>query len=189
MAQRNERRAANSSQALGEIGRRLATLTEMTVNDLREAFEEVYGFATNSRNRVYLLKRVAWKIQADADGGLSQRALDRIEELAPLAPVRWRPNLKDASVSVAQVVSRATSAGKQAGNATRRDPRLPKPETILTRGYRGREHQVVVLDEGFQYEGRPYSSLSHVAREITGTNWNGFLFFKESLNKASGACA
>jgi hypothetical protein len=65
-----------------------------------------------------------------------------------------------------------------------RDPRLPSPGTILKRVHDGVEHQVKVLADGFEYRGEQYRSLSKVARTITGTPWNGFLFF---FGRASGA--
>ena len=56
-------------------------------------------------------------------------------------------------------------------------PRLPPPGAVLTRTFKGADHQVTVLDEGFEYRGQRHTSLSQLAREITGTNWNGFLFW------------
>lgn len=76
----------------------------MTIGELRDKYLEVYSDPTRSRNKIYLRKKIAWQIQALAEGGLSQRALDRIEELAPLAPIRWRPNLKDV-VAVRQSIT------------------------------------------------------------------------------------
>lgn len=58
-----------------------------------------------------------------------------------------------------------------------RDPRLPPPGSKLTRLYRGTEHRVLVLETGFEYQGQVYGSLSRIAKTITGTTWNGFLFF------------
>jgi len=58
-----------------------------------------------------------------------------------------------------------------------RDPRLPKPGSTLSRQYRGHEIRVLVLEDGFEYDGRHYASLSALAREVTGQRWNGLLFF------------
>jgi hypothetical protein len=93
---------------------------------------------------------------------LSPRALAKIEELAPLAPVRWRPDM--------------TATGAPIRTRTR-DPRLPLPGSVLVRAHKGTEHQVTVLADGFDYLGQCHASLSHIARLITGTPWNGFLFF------------
>lgn len=58
-----------------------------------------------------------------------------------------------------------------------RDPRLPEPGEVLVKKHKGVEHEVRVLDDGFEYQGERYSSLSKIARAITGTTWNGYLFF------------
>ena len=98
------------------------------------------------------------RIQELVEGGLSERALARIEELAPLAPVRWRQRPgKQASVAGADSA------------APRRDPRLPEPGTVITRTHGGKEHKVKVLADGFEYRRKRHRSLSRVAREITGT--------------------
>jgi hypothetical protein len=58
-----------------------------------------------------------------------------------------------------------------------KDYRLPGPGTLLTRRLGDRQIVVKVLAEGFEYESRRYRSLSAIAREVTGTRWNGLLFF------------
>jgi hypothetical protein len=59
----------------------------------------------------------------------------------------------------------------------RRDPRLPPPGAVLTRVHDGVEHKLIVLADGFEYRGERHRSLSKIVRIITGTPWNGFLFF------------
>ncbi len=58
-----------------------------------------------------------------------------------------------------------------------RDPRLPRPGAVLTRTFQGKEHKVQVLDAGFLYEGKTWRSLSAIAKAISGTAWNGYLFW------------
>ena len=65
----------------------------------------------------------------------------------------------------------------RAKGARKRDPRLPAPGTLLKRTFGKKEHAVRVLEDGFKYNDKPYRSLSAIAREITGTSWNGFGFF------------
>lgn len=158
--QRRERSAA------AELGAQLAALDKLTVAELVEKYREVYGVPTRTRNKDYLRKRVAWRIQELAEGGLSEKALARIEQLAPEAPVRWR-------------ATTATSGVAPAIDATapQRDPRLPPVGSILHRTHGGVDHQVTVLDDGFEYLGERYATVSRVARAIAGTPWNGFLFF------------
>jgi hypothetical protein len=154
--------------AIANVHRELVALDAMTVGELAEKYRELFGVPTRSRNKGYLRKHVAWRIQERAEGGLSPRALERIEQLAPQAPVRWR-------ASIAQ----QSDAERGASSSTKpaRDPRLPPPGTVLTRAYAGIEHQVTILTDGFEYRGQRHRSLSQIARLITGTAWNGFTFF------------
>ena len=156
-------RNRTDARAAAELSSQLAALTTMTASELAERYEAVYGEPPRSRHKDHLRKKVAWRIQELAEGGLSKRALARIEELAPGAPVRWR-------------TPRSTATA--APPASQRDPRLPEPGTTIARAYRGTDHTVTVLADGFEYEGVRYGSLSKIARAITGTNWNGFLFFQ-----------
>ena len=66
------------------------------------------------------------------------------------------------------------------------DPRLPLPGTLLAREFQGRDIVVKVLDNGFEFDGRRYKSLSAIAQEVTGSKWNGFLFFGISDGAARG---
>lgn len=159
---------AAARREIADVAAQIAELGHITIGELRDKYLEVHGDPTRSRNKIYLRKKIAWQIQALAEGGLSQRALDRIEELAPLAPVRWRPNLKDIHVPAPESERRRPKA---------RDPRLPAPGTVVTREYKGTEYRVEILDDGFLYDGQRYGSLSKVAKAITGTHWNGFVFF------------
>jgi len=158
-------KAAQARKEVAGVANQLAALSTMNLEELREKYREVFGESTTARHKGYLRKKVAWQIQALVEGGLSQRALDRIDELALLSP-QWRK-----------------LNGWDAQDGTpRRDPRLPAPETIIRRVFNGTEHQVTVLENGFEYQGEHFRSLSRVARAITGTNWNGFLFFNLKTN-------
>ncbi len=68
-----------------------------------------------------------------------------------------------------------------------RDPRLPPPGTVLRRVFEGAAHEVTVCAEGFEYDGTRYKTLSAIAQHITGTRWNGFLFFGLKKRGAEGA--
>jgi hypothetical protein len=165
-------------EAAANMATRLRALDQMTVGDLAEKYREVFGESTRKRNKQYLRKRIAWRIQELAEGGLSQRALERIEQLAPEAPVRWRQPVVRKDGAGGQAVPLATPA---------RDPRLPPVGAVLTRQHDGVEHKVTVLVDGFGYQGERHRSLSKVARVITGTPWNGFLFFFGRAHGARGA--
>lgn len=158
-------------EALADLPAQIAALRTMTVRELRERYREVFGEPTHSGNKDYLRKKIAWRIQERAEGGLSERARTRIDELAPDAPIRWRPTpAQRAAVD-------AALAAPMPKESPKRDPRLPPAGTILRRDYQGVTHEVTVREDGFEYRGEHYRSLSKIARAITGTQWNGLLFF------------
>jgi hypothetical protein len=156
------------------IAREVAAMKRMTMNELRARYAEVFGEPTNANNRAWLIKRVAWRLQAQAEGGLSERARQRAAELANDADLRLSPPRAPADApAAAQTMTEVLKFDN--------DNRLPPPGSVLTRIYKGEALQVRVLDGGFEFEGRAFKSLSAVAREITGTHCNGFHFFR--LNK------
>ena len=165
MPRRKHEAARRARRAVAPITEQLAALRKMTVGELRERYREIFGVPTRSRNKDYLRKKIAWRIQELEEGGLSERALARIEELT-------RGNGEDV------LPGNGHTARPEPERARRpRDPRLPEPGTVLRREHRGAVHEVTVLEDGFLYNGQHYRSLSQVARTITGTRWNGFLFF------------
>jgi hypothetical protein len=146
------------------IGQELATLPRMSVKDLLARYAELFGEQPRTNNRPWLIKRIAWRIQALAEGDLSERARKRAAELANDADIR-------------------TTAPRQAPERTKTadlaiDRRLPPPGSLITREYKGQTLHVRVLPDGFEYLGERYPSLSAVAKAITGSHCNGFLFFQ-----------
>ena len=156
------------------LAKELAALESMTMADLKRKYAELFDDETRARNRTWLVRRIAWRIQANQYGGLSERARQRAAELANesdlrLSPPKVRPE------------RRTTQPGGPTMVATVQfdpDTRLPLPGTILVREYKGRKLQVRVLESGFEFEGENYRSLSAVAKKITGSHCNGYLFFK-----------
>lgn len=140
-------------------------LRALPVADLRARYLELFGEETTSRNKDYIFKRIAYRLQERKYGGLTPRARARAELLAEDAPIRRRlsPN-----ADAPEVVREPPS---------NRDPRLPPAGTELRRTFDSTEHVVTVLDDGFTFRGKQYRSLSLIAREITGTRWNGYGFF------------
>jgi Protein of unknown function (DUF2924) len=151
----------------------VAALQRLTVGQLRQRFAEVFGEATQASNRTWLIKRIAWRLQALAEGDLSERARRRAAELACDADLRLNPPRGKTTTTPPPQPVRVPAPV---------DPRLPPPGTILTRPYKGQLVQVQVLTDGFAYAGRVYPSLSAVAQAITGSHCNGYLFFRNSLN-------
>ncbi|HVB82386.1 MAG TPA: DUF2924 domain-containing protein [Candidatus Binataceae bacterium] len=132
---------------------RLAALKTMPTPELKRQWRELFEAEPPPYNRRFLESRLAYRIQELAYGGLKRETIERLEAL-----------------------------GEQldGGDPARR--RIPANErpiagTRLIRDWQGVEHCVTVRDDDFEYQGRPYKSLSAVARAITGTQWNGFTFF------------
>jgi hypothetical protein len=156
------------------VGKELAALQRLTVKELRTRYSEVFGEGANTNNRAWLIKRIAWRLQALAEGGLSERARRRAAELANDADIRLNPPPCKTTTT--------TPPAEPVSIPAPVDPRLPPPGTILTRPYKGQLVQVQVLTEGFAYAGRVFPSLSAVAKAVTGSHTNGFLFFRNTLN-------
>jgi hypothetical protein len=152
----------------------VAALQRLSVGQLRQRFVDLFGEATAASNRTWLIKRIAWRMQALAEGDLSQRARQRAAELARDADLRLNPPQSKTNTT--------PPAPAPVSIPTPVDPRLPPPGTILTRPYKGQLVQVQVLTDGFAYAGRVYPSLSALAKAITGSHCNGFLFFRNTLN-------
>jgi hypothetical protein len=155
----------------------IAQLQRFTVAQLRERYAEVFGEPTHANNKTWLIKRIAWRLQALAEGDLSQRARQRAHELANDADLRLSPpTARTVAQDAARPTSEATSATGQ---------RLPPPGAILTRLYKGKLLQVTILDKGFAFEGTVYRSLSAVAKAITGSHCSGNLFFRLNATEAT----
>jgi hypothetical protein len=150
-----------------DVKAELAAIARMTTGELREKYVAVFGEETRSWNRDFLRKRIAWRVQELAEGGLSERARRRADELARDADLRIRP--PDPKSLAGKTVVRRLPPSK--------DRRLPVAGTVLTREYLGATVKVTVLDSGFEHEGQVYRSLTAVARAVTGTHWNGYHFF------------
>jgi hypothetical protein len=160
------------------VVKEVAALRRMTTKELRDTYAKVFGEATQANNRAWLIKRIAWRLQAQAEGGLSERARQRAAELANEADLRLSPP-KDPIVSqTADYTCTRTLRGQA-------DDRLPPPGSVITRTYKGEKLLVKVLDHGFEFEGQVYRSLSAVAKQITGSHCNGYQFFRLRQGVAS----
>ena len=155
----------NSTSMLAEIQR----LRAMSVAELQQRWHALYGEECRSRNRDYLWRRLSWRTQELARGGLTAAARTRLAELAPDAYVRART---PPVANVAPVV-----AEEPVPPPPRRDPRLPVPGTVIVRDYRGRQLRLTVLDDGYELDGVRYGSLTEAAKAATGSHWNGRLFW------------
>ena len=132
---------------------RLAALKTTPTPKLKEQWRQLFESEPPAFNRRYLESRLAYRIQELAYGGLKPETVRRLEKLGE--------ELDGGRVDV------------------RKRPANDRPisGTRLIREYQGVEHCVTVRDDDFEYQGRPYKSLSAIARAITGTQWNGVVFF------------
>ena len=144
-------------------------LRRASLASLREKFREVFQEEARSRHRQHLFRRIAWRLQALAEGDLTERARARANEIAQEADLR-------------KVAPRGFfSVGGETVETTRgdrhKDRRLPLPGAMLSRKWKGRTILVEVLAKRFRYENRQCTSLSAIAFAVTGTRWNGLAFF------------
>ncbi len=132
---------------------RLAALKTTPMPDLKKQWRDLFETEPPPYNRTFLETRLAYRIQELAYGGLKPQTRARLAALAEQL---------------------GEGKGRQ---RKRRDDDRPVAGTQLIREWQGVEHVVTVVVDGFEYDGRRYRSLSSVARAITGTQWNGPLFF------------
>ncbi|HRQ76169.1 MAG TPA: DUF2924 domain-containing protein [Phycisphaerales bacterium] len=163
----------------------IEALQQMTVHQLQDRYIDVFGERTRSNHKQYLIKRIAWRMQAQHEGDLSTRARRRAMELADDADLRVRPPAESPS-SAPEDGDITVQNGIDAQST---DDRLPMPGTTLSREYKGRTILVRVLRRGFEYEGKVYRSLSAVAKAVTGSHWNGYHFFQVQPTMKNGGTA
>lgn len=140
---------------------RLAEIQAMKTGALRDELTRLTGSPAKSWNRPYLVRKVSWLTQAAA-----RQTSDCVKGLTLVQEVRDMPRSARLDAPILVLPGRGV-----------RDPRLPRPGTTLVREYRGLRLIVTVLERGYEWNGRAFSSLSAVACAITGCHWNGRLFF------------
>jgi hypothetical protein len=140
-------------------------LKNKSLEDLKAKYQEVFGQEPPSNNKVFLWRKIAYRLQEMEYGGLSKETQTRINNLIdrydPINNKMFRPQ---------------KSPGKVKNKE--RDTRLPMPGAIIRKTYKGQLLEVKVLEKGFEYQNQHYKTLSAVAKAITGIHWNGYLFFR-----------
>ena len=136
------------------IPARLAALKTTSTPDLKQQWRDLFDSEPPPFNRRYLESRLAYRIQELVYGGLKPETVKRLERLGE-----------------------GLDGGDRKKSGIRADLDRPITGTRLLREWQGVEHLVTVTADGFDWQGRPYKSLSAIARAITGTRWNGWVFF------------
>ena len=131
----------------------LAALKTMPAPALKQKWRELFDKEPPPYNRRFLESRLAYRIQELAYGGLSAETIERLEAIAD--ELEGKPSKRRSLIAKER----------------------PVAGTVLIREWQGAEHCVTVRQDQFEYQGRPYKSLSSIARLITGTRWNGWVFF------------
>jgi len=158
------------------INKEVVRMKRMSTGELREQFESVCGESPRSHNRDWLVKKIAWRMQANEEGGLPERVRQRALAMADDSDLRKRPPQAfveqiEAACEVITIVDPG------------RDPRLPPSGDTLQRTYKGQSLIVNVRDNDFEFNGEIYATLSAVAKAISGSHVNGFTFFKLNAKK------
>ena len=132
---------------------RLAALKTTPTPELKQQWRDLFETEPPPYNRRFLESRLAYRIQELAYGGLKPETIARLAALGQ-------------QLDGGNMVLRRTRAEEKPISGTR-----------LIREWQGVEHCLTVRDHDYEYQGRPYKSLSAAARAITGTRWNGWVFF------------
>lgn len=150
------------------VARQIDGLERLSYNDLKKMWHTYFGKQPPAYNKVFLVKRLAYRLQELTCGGLPDVTRERMRQI----------------LIANGFDNRGCKAGNGKGARKRPDYDLPVLGTRLSREWNGRRHDVTVVTGGFEYEGRRYRSLTAVARAITGTHWSGRAFF--GLSSAKG---
>lgn len=145
------------------IPARLAALKTTPTPELKKQWRELFETEPPPFNRRYLESRLAYRIQELTYGGLKPETVKRLERLGE--------ELDGGNITTRRIRGRDLK---------------PITGTRLLREWQGVEHVVTVTADGFEWQGRPYKSLSAIARAITGTRWNGLVFFGLKSHRRSG---
>jgi len=145
------------------IAEKIEKLYELSSKQLHDEYTRLTGESYFTRNRKSLIRKIAWLYQTADTPPLSLMALDRVEELVKDTKLRIYPH-QDFKIETPENKPKQNGFHLQVG-------------TTLTREYKGETYEVIILDRGFLWHNKVFKSISAVAQAITGTHWNGKLFF------------
>lgn len=160
----------------------IAHLTTLPAHALESRHEALFGRKPETNHRQFLFRKIAWRIQADREGGLSEATKELANAIAQEAPLRTRI-MRNAAKRLAGMNSDQTATTVL---PTDHDSRLPMPGGVIVKQFKGKTLVVKVLADGFEFRDRRYKSLSAIALDLTGTKWNGFVFFGVAKERNHG---
>jgi hypothetical protein len=151
----------------------IAELPKLNAPQLQAIHRELFGAEHPIANCQHLRRKIAWHLQALKEGGLPESVRQYALAIARGIQLRTRisenATRRQAGIPLEQTVTTSV--------VQTRDVRLPMPGSLIVKQYKTETVVVKVLNDGFEYDGRRFASLSAIAAEITGTRWNGFAFF------------
>lgn len=160
----------------------IGELAAMDVAALQTRHLEFFSKETTCAHRQHLFRKLAWHLQAKAQGGLPASAIELAQSIARDTPLRNRVLTNADRRQAGMPMDNSSTTTIEPAH----DARTPLPGGLIVKQYRGNTHVVTVRDNGFEYEGCLFPSLSAVAFEITRTKWNGYLFFGLTKEKTNG---
>lgn len=160
----------------------IAHLATLTARDLERRHEMLFGRKPETNHRQFLFRKIAWRIQAEREGGLSESTKQLAVAISQEAPLRTRM-ITNAAKRLAGMVPDQTATTTLAPG---HDSRLPMPGGVIVKQFKGETLFVKVTADGFEFRDRRYTSLSAIALDVTGTKWNGFVFFGCNKERAHG---
>lgn len=144
---------------------KIMAMQDASLADLQHKYEEVFGQKTASTSKTQLWRKISYRLQEVAYGGLPEEARSRIQEL-----IKEHDPINNKLV-------RPEETAQDKKNPLKRDRRLPIPGTIITKIYKGTKIEIKVMDKSFEYNNKVYKTLTQLTQEITGCHWNGYAFF------------
>ena len=134
---------------------------KMPMAKLLGKYEALFGGKAFTNNRKFLERKIAYQLQELTSGKISLKVQEKIQQL----------------IDSYDPINKTAAKTRLGDSESQRDNRLPIPGSFISKIYKGKKIDVKVLENGFEYESVIYKNLSAVAKAITGSHWNGFIFF------------
>lgn len=149
-----------------EARQKFDAIKDTRISQVAALYEELFDERCQSRNRQFLLRRIAWKLQARMEGGLSKKARLRAKAIASTAPIRTTSSDVNSGADLHQ---RSANSSVDRCDST--------PGSLIEGAFQGRSFRVMVMDDGFEFESTRYVRLSDVAMQICGDREQAESFF------------